>query len=94
MANNRLILVYRPTGRAVGIGKRMGSGWYTGHGSVDERLTAFFDEVESEWMAGMGQDDFELVIEDAERAPALSDDWTYDGSGPTHIKRNAPDNDI
>ncbi len=90
MANNRLLLVYRPTGRAMVIGKRMGTGWYS-RGDILKRLDAFFDEAETEWEEGMNHDDFELVIEHAEHAPALSDEWVYDGDDPLHIKREYTD---
>lgn len=37
MANNRMILVYRPTGQAVYLGKRLGDGWYdVPHGNIDD----------------------------------------------------------
>ena len=89
MANNRLILVYRPTGRAVVIAKRMGAGWYS-HESLTSRLNGMFDESEFEGFAEMKHDDFELVIEDAVQAPVLSSDWTYAEKGLLHIKHDAP----
>ena len=88
MANNRLLLVYRPTGRAVVLGKRIGSGWYL-HSNLNlaDRLKELFDGAESSWEDGSLQDDFELVIEDSEQAPKLSEDWKYGGSYPLHIIR-------
>ena len=88
MANNRLLLVYRPTGRAVVLGKRMGSGWYL-HSNLNliKNLKKFFDEAEASWEGGLGQDDFELVIEDSDQSPALSSDWKYAGKASLHIVR-------
>ncbi len=72
MANNRMWLVYKPTGRAVLIGKRMGFGWYT-QGMDAEKFNAFFDECEdvADYSRGIDQDDFIMVQE-------IGNKFTYD----------------
>jgi hypothetical protein len=63
MANNYLFLVYRPTGRAIQIGKRMGFGWYT-HNDEDVNLKQFYSECEQAAIdLDADQDDFVLVKE-------------------------------
>ena len=72
MANNRLWLVHRPTGRAVKLGKRMAWGWYDPPSQA--RLQAFFDAIP------YNQDDFFLAIEDNSGAPLLRVRWKDRGA--------------
>ena len=67
MANNRLWLVHRPSGRRVFLGKRMAWGWYGAPEDTGARLNAMFEAIECD------QDDFELVMEDASRAPCATE---------------------
>lgn len=78
MANNRLWLVHRPSGAAVFLGKRMAFGWYQNMGeTIEGRLDAFFSEA-CDVSDLKSQDDFILVMEDAENAPACTEHWTWD----------------
>ncbi|MGR9384930.1 hypothetical protein [Rhizobium leguminosarum] len=82
MANNRLILVHRPTGLRIHLGKRMAQGWY---GAPEKAaFDAWFAKVEE---AGdyEGQDDFVLFIEDASHAPMASDKFIYNKDGTITI---------
>ena len=72
MANNRMLLVHRPTGIALLIAKRYFE-WYPVAESAD--LDTFFDTVfKSE---NPLSDDFGLYLEDARDAPLCSDDFAY-----------------
>lgn len=75
MANNRLWLVHRPTGAAVCLGKRMAHGWYMNRSDIDERIMEFWEECWTDTLED--QDDFALVLEDAEHAPAATDKFAY-----------------
>ena len=75
MANNRMFLVYRPTGDAVFLGKRMGYGWYGTPADVQERILKLFDLVESK--GETHQDDFAIALEDGEAIPHAIHDWVY-----------------
>jgi len=66
VANNRLWLVHRPTGEKISLGKRLSGGWYTNTENND--LNEFYDRCYTGIFKG--KDDFALVIEDAEFAPA------------------------
>jgi hypothetical protein len=81
VANNRLILVHRPTGQSVYLAKRMGHGWYVGNAPAAElgdRLNAFFDECQEPFE---GQDDFMLVMEDESGAPMCGGLTGFDEDG-------------
>jgi hypothetical protein len=77
MANNRLYLVHAPTGVGIGIGKRMGWGWYVGATRdgrpMEPDLNLFYDHAIENLDPGDSQDDFVLVRED-------TTDW--DGPNP------------
>lgn len=75
MANNRMYLVHKPTGRAVFLGKRMAWGWYSVPDDIKERLEALFEAVEDD--AGSSQDDFAVALECATDQPHAIDDWEY-----------------
>lgn len=46
MANNRMLLCHKPSGRSVYLGKRMGWGWYGTPKNVAEKITELFEWVE------------------------------------------------
>jgi len=70
MANNMLWLVHVPTGKAFCLGKRMASGWYIKGDIKATTLNAFYDDCFNDCQDSyMEQDDFALVIEDANIAP-------------------------
>ena len=82
MANNRMFLVYRPTGDAVYLGKRMGWGWYGTPEDVAERIAELFERAEK--AAGEGdfsQDDFAIALESGKHQPHAIDKWRYKGEG-------------
>jgi hypothetical protein len=90
MANNRLWLVHRPTGKGVQLGKRMGWGWY--NAADNERLQRLFDYIEDLGGPLAEQDDFCLCIEDGTDAPTCDQGWVYgdvDENGLRNIKLNA-----
>ena len=79
MANNRMFLVHRPTGRAIGLAKRMGWGWYVGNpanNNMAQRLTDYFDALEELDYEGL-QDDFVLALEDVGEAPKAAELTRY-----------------
>jgi hypothetical protein len=43
MANNRMYLVYEPTGLAIALGKRMGWGWYVSN-AADKPFPQFMND--------------------------------------------------
>jgi len=77
MANNRMYLLHKPTGRAVFLGKRMAWGWYRVPDDIKERLEALFEAVEDD--AGTSQDDFAIALECATDQPHAIDDWEQIG---------------
>jgi hypothetical protein len=81
MANNRMFLVYRPTGDAVFLGKRMGFGWYGAPQDLEIRLSALFarSEEAASQNPQYSQDDFLLAMEDNEGAihAINGDSWDY-----------------
>ena len=85
MANNRMFLVYRPTGDCVFLGKRMAEGWYATPEDVATRLIALFEKAEAAaFMSGsFSLDDFALAMERAPVTGLVIEDWQYepDGSG-------------
>ena len=73
MVNNRLWLVFQPTGDRVLIGKRMADPWEA-PGGAEEKLADFFDRAgEHALRVGRGIDNFQLVIEDNERVPHMEE---------------------
>lgn len=77
MANNRMYLVYRPTGDAVFLGKRMGWGWYNTPDDLAERVVNLFKKIEECVPDGCSQDDFAIALEDGENHSHVIDDWNY-----------------
>lgn len=99
MANNRLWLVHRPTGKSVFLGKRMALGWYLPQedqqGPIGTKLQKMFDDMDEAMDGGNAllQDDFILAIEDPSGAPACTDDWIYEDHKPAlgdEIKKKGP----
>lgn len=93
MANNRMIVCYRPSGRCFFIAKRMAFGWYHAGGHDDPALAARWSDfleacARDAAERGASQDDFALLMEDAEGAPKASGDWTRKGEadGFMHVK--------
>lgn len=76
MANNRMWLIHRPSGKAIILGKRMAVGWYTNGRVTSELLDAFFDSLEGD------QDDFVLGMEDISGAPKVAMIVKYDNHMP------------
>lgn len=83
MANNRMYLVYRPTGDAVYLGYRMSRGWSTStqNMNIQENLDVLFEKA-SKYADSVNlpeaQDNFCLVMEDAKGVPYVIDNWKYD----------------
>jgi hypothetical protein len=61
MANNRMYLVYKPTGRAVFLGKRMGQEWYGAPENLGALVETLFDLSAEE---DVWSDSYELVFEE------------------------------
>lgn len=79
MANNRLWLVHRPTGKSVFLGKRMAWGWYGAPEDIGAQLKALYDAIEH---SDTNQDDFLLAMEDADDAPSCTDNFIYEDHRP------------
>lgn len=76
MANNRMFLVYRPTGDAVYLGKRMWWGWYGTPEDLAQRIAELFEKAEKA-AGGFSQDDFAIALENGEYQPHAIDKWQY-----------------
>lgn len=69
MANNRMYLVHRPTGRAFALAKHMAGPWYThatGDGKWEGTLELWLDSI-----GANDQNDMMLAMEDADDAPCV-----------------------
>ncbi len=84
MANNRMWLCFKPSGRAVCLGKRMGWGWY--NAPHKEFMDAFLAKCEDDACEHGSQDDFVLCFEE-------QDGWSFgpDREGFCTIVFDAPD---
>lgn len=80
MANNRMWLVHRPSGKAVFLGKRLGSEWSGTPKDVSDRISVLFDVAENHDY-GLARDDFCLAMEDCTGAPFAFDNWQYTTTG-------------
>lgn len=87
MANNRIAIFHRPSGKALIFGKRMGFGWYTGVGQhqLGDRFQAFFDECE-DGSEPENQDDFVLAMEDPPKGSTIAEYWLDADNKPTLTK--------
>lgn len=77
MANNRMYLVFRPTGDAVLLGKRLGWGWYGVPSDVSERIASLFEAAEGASGKEVSQDDFAIALEAGEGQPHAISKWDY-----------------
>lgn len=78
MANNRMYLLHRMTGRAVYLGKRMGGGWYDVPQDLAERVVQLFDYIEQEG----DYDDVCVAMEDSAAASVaveVDGGWVEEG---------------
>lgn len=79
MANNRMFLVYRPTGDAVYLGKRLGSGWHDTPEDVAERIAELFQKAEqTASQSDFSRDDFAVALEQGEHQPHAIAKWGYE----------------
>ena len=86
MANNRLWLVYRPTGRAVFLGKRMAQGWYNVPDDIAQRIRALYEHIEQH--PEHSQDDLCLSMEECEAdTPFVNTRWHYRGKGESPLSQ-------
>lgn len=76
MADSRMFLVYRPTGDAVYLGKRMAWGWYGVPDDVAERINELFAKAEQA-ACDFSQDDFAIAMESVKNQPHVIDKWKY-----------------
>lgn len=81
MANNRMFLVYRPTGDAVFLGKRMGWGWYGTPADLAENIAELFKKAELAAGSEFSQDDFAVALESGKNQPHVIDKWQYKKDG-------------
>ena len=77
MANNRMYLVYRPTGDCVYLGKRMGWGWYDTPDDVADRIRKLFEKVEAIKRDTCSQDDFAIALQAGKHQPHVIHDWSF-----------------
>lgn len=78
MANNRMFLVYRPTGYAVPLGKRMGFGWYDAPEDLSEMMMDLFKHAEDAAIElDASQDDFVICAEECGQGDVVLTDWSY-----------------
>lgn len=68
MENNRMYLVYKPSGKGVYLGKKAGTGWCDVPNNLSETITKLFKDSEQAWFSnpGASQDDFAILMEKAE----------------------------
>lgn len=77
MANNKIYLVYRPTGYAVCIGRRIGFGWSV-YEDVKEDLETLYELIEKDVLdMDTDEDDFFLAMEDS-NSPNVITKWKYE----------------
>jgi hypothetical protein len=90
-----MLLVYKPTGACVALGKRMGSGWYLSPNNegLADRLQEFFDNAEQAWMDGAPLDAFALAMEetdDPDPSVILHFQYVIKDGRFTHIIKTPP----
>jgi hypothetical protein len=74
MANNRMFLLHKPTGKAVMLAKRFDEGWYVKDFELTHTLALLFSDA---FNSGEGLDDWALAMEDCQMAPTAFSDWQY-----------------
>ena len=98
MANNRMFLVYRPTGDAVFLGKRMGWGWYGTPKDVAESIAALFEKAEKAAgegaKRGLSQDDFAIALESGGNQPHVISKWQYKDVDGRKVRSLAIDSSV
>lgn len=80
MAGNRMLLVFRPTGKAIILAKQIGGDWVGGSKDLPERMLALMGAVEEARHENptINQDDFYLAMESGENLPGvLVEGWDY-----------------
>ena len=86
MANNRIWLVYRPTGKAVFLGKRMADGWYGVPDDIKQRIEALFQHISDD--DGYFQDDLMLAMEGCDvTSPFVNTNWRYTTDDPGPLRQ-------
>jgi len=76
MANNRMMLMHRPTGLAVFLGKNSGWSWCGTPDDIEEKLAQLFERVERECENGDQMDDFCLAMESCHAPnPIVNLEW-------------------
>jgi hypothetical protein len=99
MANNRMYLLHRPSGKAVYLGKRLGWGWYNVPDDLTMRVNELFRLVEEGEVDG-SQDDFCIALETTKEGATLAEgNWRSINhgiviNGVTSLKVLSPDNQI
>lgn len=83
MANNRMWLLHKPTGKAVFLGKRMGDQWYGTPEDVAAMIAILFETSYSDQY--IGNDNFCLAMEQCSGAPNAFDGWRYTSMGENPI---------
>jgi hypothetical protein len=78
MAHNRMLLVYRPTGKSIVLAKRGSFGW-SNSDDLGVRFAKLMEEVERACNENdqISQDDFYLAMEQAEGLEGVLSDWNY-----------------
>lgn len=71
-----MYLVYRPTGDAVFLGKRMGWGWSGTPENVAERILELFNKSK-DGIIDFSQDDFAIAMEQGENQPHVISKYRY-----------------
>jgi hypothetical protein len=73
-----MFLVHVPTGLAVGLGKRMGWGWYTANAeTIGPQIQLLYDTLERDYAYGGEQDNFALAMEDTSGEALAMGAWEY-----------------
>ena len=90
MANNRMFLFHRPTGKCVEMGRCYSTGWVANAPEVVE-FFAMLEDIwtEPQWRDAKGYlEDFVLLMEHASDCPGISTAWHWtDGNGPDNPPR-------
>lgn len=80
MASNRMLLIFRPTGRAIILAKKVGNDWVGGTTGLEARMSDFTFDIEDACNANpdLNRDDFYIAMENGDNLPGvLVDGWDY-----------------